>query len=130
MDPYPHLIHPERLPTPQEYDTIIAAKQSYDAQRTDLRQEIEQLVARLAKVQKELHLLEENIDAHARLISPLRRIPSEQRFGTTSFPSQPHAVQTCESFPTRCYTPLRAPCWCASTGMTSASNTAHSGQKS
>lgn len=74
MDDYPHLLHAGVVPTAQEHVTILAAKHSSEEQR---RKHIKLLKAQLEEAQDYLERLEQQIDAHARLLFPLRRIPSE-----------------------------------------------------
>lgn len=77
MEPYPHLMHADILPTAEEHEAILAVKQMHEKLRDKLHKEMRELKARLKEVKRELDATQQEIDTHARLVSPLGRIPPE-----------------------------------------------------
>ncbi|TFK97836.1 hypothetical protein BDV98DRAFT_596343 [Pterulicium gracile] len=77
LETYPHLHHSSAAPNIEERYSIDSAKQNLEEKRGSLRNRIDDLTALLREAKDELDLVQQQIDAHANLISPLRRIPPE-----------------------------------------------------
>lgn len=77
IDLFPHLEHSGAAPTRDEHQSLSFSKISYEDKRKALREEVADLKVRLKQAEGELEHIQEQIDAHSNLVSPLRRIPPE-----------------------------------------------------
>ncbi|TFK97289.1 hypothetical protein BDV98DRAFT_270492 [Pterulicium gracile] len=77
LNAYDHLLHSGVRPTPQEHESILAARNIYEQERSTSLQEIQRLETGLEQAKEKLGTLGLQIGAHLPLVSPLQRVPPE-----------------------------------------------------
>ncbi|TFK97826.1 hypothetical protein BDV98DRAFT_607305, partial [Pterulicium gracile] len=70
-----HLRYSEAVTNPEEFRSINTSKRALEEKREVAVGRVKELKELLEGAQKELEVLDEQIRGHARLVSPLRRIP-------------------------------------------------------